>query len=163
YRPRSIIPVTLAAVTATAARTAMVGSEPAFAMPMLAQPGGEAIAAYVVLGAVMGIASALVTRALYRIEDGFDHLPVHWMWGPASQVRGRLTRLPCLGGLRLRDHRGAARPAPAPGRRGRGDPHLVALDADVDHDREDRAPRLPRAHRVHGRLPRSGERARRRL
>jgi H+/Cl- antiporter ClcA/CBS domain-containing protein len=83
YRPRSVIPVALAAVTAAATRVALVGSAPAFAMPDLAQPGGGAIAMYVLLGALLGAVSALVTRALYRIEDGFARLPIHWMWWPA--------------------------------------------------------------------------------
>ncbi|HEX7052215.1 MAG TPA: chloride channel protein [Longimicrobiales bacterium] len=83
YRARSIIPVALASATATAMRIAMVGSEPIFAMPNLAQPGGAALAAYIVLGAVVGVASVYVTRVVYAIEDGFGRLPVHWMWWPA--------------------------------------------------------------------------------
>ncbi len=31
----------------------------------------------------MGLASVYVTRAVYLIEDGFDKLPIHWMWWPA--------------------------------------------------------------------------------
>jgi CBS domain-containing protein len=38
---------------------------------------------YVVLGAVVGLVAVLITRALYAVEDGFEHLPVHWMWWPA--------------------------------------------------------------------------------
>jgi chloride channel protein, CIC family len=36
-----------------------------------------------VIGAFIGLIAAGVTRALYVIEDGFDHLPIHWMWWPA--------------------------------------------------------------------------------
>ncbi|MGH9456981.1 MAG: chloride channel protein [Thermoanaerobaculia bacterium] len=82
-RPRSIIPVALASVAATAVRTAWVGLEPAFPMPALAQPNGAALTAYVVLGAVIGWLSVYVTRAVYWIEDLFEHLPIHWMWWPA--------------------------------------------------------------------------------
>ena len=82
-RPRSVIPVALAAATATGVRIAFGGSAPAFTMPNLAQPHGEALAAYIILGAVVGIASVYVTRAVYAIEDAFEHLPVHWMWWPA--------------------------------------------------------------------------------
>jgi CBS domain-containing protein len=32
---------------------------------------------------VVGLFAVVVTRALYAVEDGFDHLPVHWMWWPA--------------------------------------------------------------------------------
>lgn len=83
YRPRSIIPVALAASAATAVRFALVGFEPVFAMPALGQPTGAALAGYAVVGALVGLVSVFVTRAVYAIEDGFERLPVHWMWWPA--------------------------------------------------------------------------------
>jgi CIC family chloride channel protein len=83
YRPRSLIPVSLAAATATAVRIAFVGSAPVFPMPNIASPSGPALATYIVLGAAMGVVAILVTRGLYAIEDAFEHLPVHWMWWPA--------------------------------------------------------------------------------
>ncbi len=82
FRPRSIIPVALAATTATAVRWVFEGAEAVFAMPDLQQPGGAALALYVGIGALIGVASVLVTRAIYAIEDGFDRLPIHWMWWP---------------------------------------------------------------------------------
>jgi CBS domain-containing protein len=39
--------------------------------------------AYVLLGAIVGFLSVSVTRALYRVEDWFEALPIHWMWWPA--------------------------------------------------------------------------------
>src|SRR5262249_8559354 len=42
-----------------------------------------ALAFYVLLGAVIGVAAAAVTRAVYAIEDAFERLPIHWMWWPA--------------------------------------------------------------------------------
>lgn len=83
YRPRSIIPVALATATATGVRMAFVGGAPAFAMPDLLPPSGAALAFYIALGAVVGVASMLVTRAVYAIEDAFEKLPLHWMWWPA--------------------------------------------------------------------------------
>jgi H+/Cl- antiporter ClcA/CBS domain-containing protein len=83
YRARSLIPVSFAAATATIVRMAFVGSAPIFAMAAVAPPGGAALAAYVLLGAVIGVAAVYITRALYLIEDGFEHLPIHWMWWPA--------------------------------------------------------------------------------
>jgi H+/Cl- antiporter ClcA/predicted transcriptional regulator len=83
FRARSIIPVAMACVAATAVRIAFRGAAPAFDMPLIAQPGGAAIATYVALGAIMGFASVVVTRAVYSVEDAFEHLPVHWMWWPA--------------------------------------------------------------------------------
>ena len=83
YRPRSIIPVALAAATATGVRMAFEGMEPVFGMPDLAQPTGAALATYIALGALMGVVAAGVTRIVYGIEDAFERLPIHWMWWPA--------------------------------------------------------------------------------
>ena len=83
FRARSIIPVALASVTATAVRMLYVGTDPIFAMPLLARPSGEAYAAYAMVGAIVGWLAVYVTRAVYWIEDLFEHLPVHWMWWPA--------------------------------------------------------------------------------
>src|SRR4051812_10547414 len=82
-RPRSLIPVALAAATATGVRIAFVGSAPAFAMPNLGQPHASTLVTYIVLGALVGVVSLWVTRAVYAVEDAFEHLPVHWMWWPA--------------------------------------------------------------------------------
>jgi CIC family chloride channel protein len=83
YRPRSLIPVALATTTACGVHVAMYGGAPAFAMPTLAQPSGSALFFYIVLGALMGLVSIVVTRAVYAIEDAFERLPFHWMWWPA--------------------------------------------------------------------------------
>jgi H+/Cl- antiporter ClcA/predicted transcriptional regulator len=83
YRPRSIVPVALASSAATGTRIAFEGMGPMFPMPDLSPPTGGALAAYVLVGAVMGVAAVGVTRILYQIEDWFDMLPIHWMWWPA--------------------------------------------------------------------------------
>lgn len=82
-RPSSLIPVALAAFTATAVRYAMVGSEAIFAMPALPEPGAAALACYVLVGAILGVISIGATHIVYAIEDGFEKLPIHWMWWPA--------------------------------------------------------------------------------
>ena len=88
YRPRSLIPVALAAAVATGVRAAFEGTEPVFAMPALAQPEGVALAAYALLGLLVGVLAAGITRVSYGIEDAFEHLGarlgVHWMWWPAA-------------------------------------------------------------------------------
>jgi H+/Cl- antiporter ClcA len=87
YRPRSLIPVALAAVVATAVRASFEGTEPVFAISALEQPSGPALAAYAALGMVIGALAAWITRATYGIEDLFermgDRYRVHWMWWPA--------------------------------------------------------------------------------
>ena len=82
-RPRSLIPVALAAVTATGMRYAIAGTAPAFPMPDVAEPGLAALACYVAIGALIGLVSVGVTRIVYGIEDAFEKLPIHWMWWPA--------------------------------------------------------------------------------
>ncbi len=82
-RARSVIPVALAAVTATAVRDAMVGTRAVFAMPDVLPPGTAALVAYIMLGALLGIIAVGVTRLVYAIEDAFERLPIHWMWWPA--------------------------------------------------------------------------------
>ena len=83
YRPRSLVPVALAAAVAAGVRAAFEGSAPIFAIPAITQPTDAALVSYAVLGALIGVLSAGITRATYWIEDLFEHLPVHWMWWPA--------------------------------------------------------------------------------
>lgn len=83
YRPRSIIPVALACVTAQAVRIAFVGTTPIFPMPDVVSPRGYALAVYILVGAIVGVAAVLATRAVYGVEDLFEHIPLHWMWWPA--------------------------------------------------------------------------------
>lgn len=45
--------------------------------------GLAALACYILLGGVVGLASVFSTRAVYAIEDAFEKLPIHWMWWPA--------------------------------------------------------------------------------
>lgn len=82
-RARSIIPVALAAVVGAGTHVAFEGSAPMFAMPAIAAPDAIALMAYVVIGALVGVASVGVTRLTYAIEDRFEKLPIHWMWWPA--------------------------------------------------------------------------------
>jgi H+/Cl- antiporter ClcA len=83
YKARSFIPVALASTIAAGIRMVFAGSGPIFAIPLLAPPSGPAILGYVGLGALIGVAAVWVTRAVYAIEDGFERLPLHWMWWPA--------------------------------------------------------------------------------
>jgi H+/Cl- antiporter ClcA len=84
YRPRSLAPVALATAAATTIRYLFHGTAPTFPIPdIIASPSGEALAGYVVLGGLVGYIAVLVTEGLYRIEDAFERLPIHWMWWPA--------------------------------------------------------------------------------
>jgi H+/Cl- antiporter ClcA len=83
FRGRSMIPVALATATATGFRYLLLGTEPAFPMTSVAPAAASALLIYAVLGLAIGATSVLITRALYVIEDGFEKLPIHWMWWPA--------------------------------------------------------------------------------
>jgi len=83
FSPRSIIPVALACAAGAAMHYLLFNTEPAFAMVSIPEPTSAAMITYTVLGAIVGIASACVTKAVYFVEDAFEHIPIHWMWWPA--------------------------------------------------------------------------------
>ena len=87
YRPRSLIPVALAAAMATGVRIAFDGTAPVFSIPTLQQPSGVALFGYAVLGAVFGVVAAGIVRITYNIEEAFEHwgkrFGIDWMWWPA--------------------------------------------------------------------------------
>jgi CIC family chloride channel protein len=83
YRARSLVPVAFAAVTAQAMRIAALGAAPVFGMPTVASLGGGQVACFCLIGLIVGIAAVGVTRLIYAVEDGFEKLPIHWMWWPA--------------------------------------------------------------------------------
>jgi len=83
FRPRSLIPVAFACAAATALRLKFMGATPIFQMPNVGSPTQTALGLYVILGTFVGVASVGVTRAVYLAEDGFELLPIHWMWWPA--------------------------------------------------------------------------------
>ena len=83
YRARSLIPVALASAAAMAVRIVFVGSGTAFEVGTIGQVHYEALAFYTIIGAIVGVAAAWVTKWTYGIEDLFEKLPVHWAWWPA--------------------------------------------------------------------------------
>lgn len=83
FRARSFIPVLVACVAAELMRVSWVGFAPFFPMPVLGWPQPGAMLAFVPLGLVVGLAAVIITRTLYAVEDGFEKLPLHWMWWPA--------------------------------------------------------------------------------
>ncbi|MBV8255284.1 MAG: chloride channel protein [Chitinophaga sp.] len=83
FSPRTIIPVSLACATGAAMHILMFGSGPVFPMPEFPAPDAQALAWYVLGGAILGVLAALVSKSIYLIEDLFEKLPIHWMWWPA--------------------------------------------------------------------------------
>jgi H+/Cl- antiporter ClcA len=84
WRPRSLIPVAFASVTAAVLRVMWLGAGPLFPLSAETIPSGARFAILAaVLGALVGLAAAAMSRMMYGFEDLFGKLPVHWMWWPA--------------------------------------------------------------------------------
>jgi H+/Cl- antiporter ClcA/CBS domain-containing protein len=83
-KPRSAVPVALAAAAAGAGRRYILGLGPLFPVPphsIFIGPAG--LLGCVIAGLLAGLLAALLTKGVYTAEDLFQKLPVHWMWWPA--------------------------------------------------------------------------------
>lgn len=83
WKPRSFIPVAVAAIVATVMRGPLLGAGPIFSVPAHAASSSEQLAFAVGVGVLAGFASGLLTLLVYACEDFFQKLPLHWMWWPA--------------------------------------------------------------------------------
>src|SRR3546814_7624790 len=83
WKPRSFVPVVVAVLVAWAWRPLMIGTGPMFGFDTVVPGGAWPVVAASAIGLVVGIEAALLSAALYRIEDIFHRLPFHWMWWPA--------------------------------------------------------------------------------
>lgn len=84
FSPRSIIPVALACITGAAGHHFLFSAGPVFPIDHeLAIPSNTALFIYSLAGIFMGFVSIFITKIVYWIEDGFEKLPIHWMWWPA--------------------------------------------------------------------------------
>jgi CBS domain-containing protein len=84
WKPRSAVPVALAAAAAGAGRRYIFGVGPLFPSPphhLLIGPAG--LLGCVAAGLLAGLLAAVLTKAVYAAEDAFQKLPFHWMWWPA--------------------------------------------------------------------------------
>lgn len=83
FSPRSILPVALACITGAAGHHFLFGAGPVFKITgFIDPPSNAALFAYSIMGIFIGLLSVLLTRIVYIIEDGFEKLPLHWMWWP---------------------------------------------------------------------------------
>ncbi len=84
WKPRSLVPVAMACVTAGAVRRLLLGPRPLFEMvPTGAPVYHMAMLGALAIGIVAAFLAAGLTRAVYFSEDMFKRLPMHWMWWPA--------------------------------------------------------------------------------
>lgn len=82
WRPRSLLPVILACAVAGFGRPLLLEAGPLFPL-QTASATLPALGVCLVAGLLCGLLSALMSKALYKVEDLFSHLPIHWMWWPA--------------------------------------------------------------------------------
>ncbi len=83
-KPRSLLPVIAASATAAAVRYYIIAPPPIFPMtpsaPTLSFTG---YAGCILVGLLASVLAIILTLAIYRVEDTFRKLPIHWMWWPA--------------------------------------------------------------------------------
>ena len=88
WRPRSLVPVAVASVTAGALRIWWLGAGPLFPVDLPENIHLEqSLLIAVPLGILVGLAAAGLSRLMYGLEDAFGHfcgrMRIHWMWWPA--------------------------------------------------------------------------------
>jgi H+/Cl- antiporter ClcA/CBS domain-containing protein len=82
WKPRSFVPVAIASAVAAAWRPWLLDAGVLF--PMASSPALPPIGLLLAagLGIVAGLSSGVLTAMVYKSEDLFQRLPIHWMWWP---------------------------------------------------------------------------------
>ncbi|MBS0343787.1 MAG: chloride channel protein [Proteobacteria bacterium] len=81
-RPRSLLPVAVACAVAGFARPLLMEPGPLFPLQTPA-PQPMVMLFCVLAGLACGVLGFLLSTSLYKVEDLFGKLPLHWMWWPA--------------------------------------------------------------------------------
>jgi H+/Cl- antiporter ClcA len=79
----SIAAVGLASAASGCLRLAWVGTAPIFPITGALGSGPWTPVFYAAAGLPLGLAAAIITRAVQFSEHAFEKLPIHWMWWPA--------------------------------------------------------------------------------
>ncbi len=82
WSPRSFIPVVVAATVAELGRSMLGMAGPLFPFDGTMLTSLPGFAGWIVIGIAAGLLSGLLTQLVYACEDGFQRLPIHWMWWP---------------------------------------------------------------------------------
>ncbi|MGN8027165.1 chloride channel protein [Microbacterium sp. 22242] len=84
WRPRSFVPTVAAVAVGTVVRGFLLGDAPVFPVDATGLHLTPAIEVFAVAaGLTGGLLAIAATWLVYRAEDAFQKLPVHWMWWPA--------------------------------------------------------------------------------
>ncbi|WP_132391258.1 chloride channel protein [Novosphingobium sp. PhB165] len=83
WKPRSFVPVVMAVLVSWLWRPLLVSTGPLFPVhhALTLAPGLIGIA--LAIGMLAGGQACLLSALLYKVEDQFARLPIHWMWWPA--------------------------------------------------------------------------------
>jgi H+/Cl- antiporter ClcA/CBS domain-containing protein len=83
WKPRSLVPVAVASLVAAVVRIRLMGPGPLFPVPAHDSMSEFMLFEALMAGLIAGIVSTLLSKSLYKLEDLFQQLPIHWMWWPA--------------------------------------------------------------------------------
>lgn len=83
WKPRSFLPVAMAALVAAATRAFALDAGPVFAYAGALSFTPWHLVACAAMGVLAGLGSGVLTTLVYAAEDLFEKLPLHWMWWPA--------------------------------------------------------------------------------
>ena len=83
WKPRSFVPVVIAALVSLLWRPMLIDVGPLFPVMHAVALDARLVGIALAIGALAGCQASLLSVLLYRVEDMFSHLPLHWMWWPA--------------------------------------------------------------------------------
>jgi H+/Cl- antiporter ClcA len=82
FKSRSFIPLVIASTLATTVHFYLMGRGPMFEVAAVDFGIPSGLPYYAVFGVLCGLVAVGFSKALYYVEDLFEHLPVHEMWWP---------------------------------------------------------------------------------
>ncbi|WP_082699737.1 chloride channel protein [Novosphingobium barchaimii] len=83
WKPRSFVPVVVGVLTAWLWRPFLIDVGPLFPAHHSLALDAEVLGIALIVGILTGSQAALLSSLLYKVEDQFVRLPLHWMWWPA--------------------------------------------------------------------------------
>ncbi|MBF7013795.1 chloride channel protein [Novosphingobium resinovorum] len=83
WKPRSFVPVVVGVLTAWLWRPLLIDTGPLFPAHHALALDPRVLGIALIVGILTGTQAALLSSVLYKVEDQFARLPLHWMWWPA--------------------------------------------------------------------------------
>jgi CIC family chloride channel protein len=83
WKPRSLLPVIAACTVSVTWRPLLLGSGALFPFAGHLDLPWWGLFLCIGVGVIAGLQSGILTGLLYKVEDLFGKLPIHWMWWPA--------------------------------------------------------------------------------